>query len=233
VAEAREHLRAGDLERARRALALADPAEAGFRAMRAALQAGRRGHGTVDRQPEETRAGLIGVLGWSPSPLAGKSCAGWQRLQAPDPRLQELLFLKPGVWSLEPRQPRWLRLCRVRGGSVSPLQALAVPGAGALHITGNVGASGQEAARVAWTCLKARAAELGVAREVVQQDLHLHYADTAVEADGRDGAALRALAKRADVLRGPIARAAERWSRGARPASAVNDEPVVVVRVRR
>jgi hypothetical protein len=55
----------------------------------------------------------------------------------------------------------------------------------------------------------------------------------AVEADGRDGAALRALAKRADVLRGPIARAAERWSKGVRPASAVKDEPVVVVRVRR
>jgi hypothetical protein len=32
-----------------------------------------------------------------------------------DFRLQELLFLKPGVWSLEPRQPRWLRLCRARG----------------------------------------------------------------------------------------------------------------------
>lgn len=55
----------------------------------------------------------------------------------------------------------------------------------------------------------------------------------AVEADGRDGAALRALAKRADVLRGPLARAAERWPQGARPASAVKDEPVVVVRVRR
>jgi hypothetical protein len=54
------------------------------------------------------------------SPFGARSCAGWQRPQAPDPRLQELLFLKPGVWSLGPRQPRWLRLCRVRLGRGGP-----------------------------------------------------------------------------------------------------------------
>jgi hypothetical protein len=54
------------------------------------------------------------------SPFGARSCAGWQRLQAPDPRLRELRFLKPGVWSLEPRQPRWLRLCRARGSASSP-----------------------------------------------------------------------------------------------------------------
>lgn len=157
VAEAREHLRAGDLERARRALAMADPAEAGFRALRSALQAARRGRGAADRQPEETRVGLIGVLGWSP-----------------------------------------------KGGSVSPLQAVAVPGAGALHITGNVGASGQEAARVAWTCLKARAAELGVAREVVQQDLHLHYADTEIAKDGASSGLALVLAGLSALRRAPL-----------------------------
>jgi predicted nuclease of restriction endonuclease-like (RecB) superfamily len=36
------------------------------------------------------------------SPLARKSCAGWQRLQAPDPGLQELLCLESGAWSLKP-----------------------------------------------------------------------------------------------------------------------------------
>jgi hypothetical protein len=35
------------------------------------------------------------------------------RLQAPDPGLQKLLNLKPGVWSLEPRQPSWFRLRRI------------------------------------------------------------------------------------------------------------------------
>ncbi len=36
------------------------------------------------------------------SPLARKSCARWQRLQAPDLGLQELLCLEPGAWGLEP-----------------------------------------------------------------------------------------------------------------------------------
>jgi hypothetical protein len=35
------------------------------------------------------------------------------------PRLQELLFLKPGVWGLEPRQPSWFRLRRVGCATLS------------------------------------------------------------------------------------------------------------------
>ncbi|MBI5547843.1 MAG: hypothetical protein HY901_28505 [Deltaproteobacteria bacterium] len=141
VAEAREALRAQEPDRARRALALADPSEPGYRVLRAALRAGARpqvpGGVAVDGQADPHQPGLIGVLGWNP-----------------------------------------------HGGAVSPLQAVAVPGNGSLHITGNVAESGQEAARVAWSCLKARAAELQLSKAIATLDLHLHYADTEIAKEG-------------------------------------------------
>jgi ATP-dependent Lon protease len=70
------------------------------------------------------------------------------------------------------------------GGLVSLLEAVAVPGNGQLHLTGNVGDVGQEAARVAFSCLKARAAELGIAPLVAHRDLHLHFSDTEFAKDG-------------------------------------------------
>ncbi|AUX46439.1 ATP-dependent protease [Sorangium cellulosum] len=70
------------------------------------------------------------------------------------------------------------------GGIVSPLQAEAVPGRGELRITGNVHGSGQEAARVAHSLLKARARQLGIEAQVVERDLHLHYADADFRKEG-------------------------------------------------
>jgi hypothetical protein len=52
------------------------------------------------------------------SPFGAKTYAVWQRLQTPGSRLRELFFLKPGVWSLEPRQPSWFRLRRLGTAAV-------------------------------------------------------------------------------------------------------------------
>jgi ATP-dependent Lon protease len=71
-----------------------------------------------------------------------------------------------------------------RGGAVSPLEAVAVPGKGELIFSGNVGPTGREAGQVAFSCLKARARELGIESLVTTQDLHLHFTDTEFGKDG-------------------------------------------------
>jgi len=82
-----------------------------------------------------------------------------------------------------------------RGGCVSPVQAVAVPGRGELHFTGNVGPSGRETAHLAYACVKARAGELGLAHETVAaRDLHLHFADTELAKDGASSGLALALA---------------------------------------
>jgi ATP-dependent Lon protease len=80
------------------------------------------------------------------------------------------------------------------GGTVSPIEAVAVPGKGELLFSGNVGPVGQEAAKVAYSCLKARAGELGVAERLSQHDLHLHFADTEIAKDGPSAGLALALA---------------------------------------
>jgi ATP-dependent Lon protease len=70
------------------------------------------------------------------------------------------------------------------GGTVSPIEAVAVPGKGELLFSGNVGPTGQEAAKVAYSCLKARAEELGVLDRLLRHDLHLHFVDTELAKDG-------------------------------------------------
>lgn len=67
-----------------------------------------------------------------------------------------------------------------RGGRVSPVEAVAVPGKGELVFTGNVGTSGREAAQVAFACAKAKVAELGL----VSRDVHVHFSDTEIAKDG-------------------------------------------------
>ncbi|RKG77366.1 S16 family serine protease [Corallococcus terminator] len=71
-----------------------------------------------------------------------------------------------------------------RGGHVSPLEAVAVPGRGVLRCSGRVGPEGQEAADVAFSVLRARAPALGLGELVARYDLHLHYTDTEVGKDG-------------------------------------------------
>lgn len=70
------------------------------------------------------------------------------------------------------------------GGRVSPIEAVAIPGKGELLFTGNVGKVGQEAARVAWSCVRARAKDLRLEQAVERHDLHLHYVDTEISKDG-------------------------------------------------
>jgi ATP-dependent Lon protease len=71
-----------------------------------------------------------------------------------------------------------------RGGAVSPLEAVAVVGKGELIFSGNVGPTGQEAAKVAFSCLKARARDLQIDALVGGHDLHLHFTDTEMGKDG-------------------------------------------------
>jgi len=80
------------------------------------------------------------------------------------------------------------------GGVVSALEAAALPGKGELFFTGNVGKVGQDAARVAVSCLKARAESLGIAREVATRDLHLHFVDTELQKEGPSAGVALALA---------------------------------------
>jgi ATP-dependent Lon protease len=80
------------------------------------------------------------------------------------------------------------------GGTVSTIEAVAVPGKGELVLTGNVARVGREATQVAHSCLKARAAELGIERAVTERDLHVHYVDTEYQKDGPSAGLALALA---------------------------------------
>ncbi|RKH92484.1 ATP-dependent protease, partial [Corallococcus praedator] len=90
---------------------------------------------------------------------------------------------RPSTWSPHPR-----------GGHVSPLEAVAVPGRGVLRCSGRVGPEGQEAADVAFSVLRARAPVLGLGELVARYDLHLHYTDTEVGKDGLSSGLAMALA---------------------------------------
>lgn len=80
------------------------------------------------------------------------------------------------------------------GGVVSLIEAAAVPGKGELIFTGNVGPTGQDAAKVAHSCLKARAESLGIADAITKSDLHLHFVDTELAKDGPSAGLALALA---------------------------------------
>lgn len=80
------------------------------------------------------------------------------------------------------------------GGTVSPIEAVAVPGKGELVFTGNVGRTGQDAAKVAFSCLRARGEALGIERALATHDLHLHYVDTELAKDGPSAGLALALA---------------------------------------
>jgi len=90
------------------------------------------------------------------------------------------------------------------GGCVSPVEALAVPGKGELIFSGNVGTTGQEAAKVAYSCLKARAEELGIRDQVLRHDLHLHFADTELAKDGPSSGLALLLAGLSALTRRPL-----------------------------
>jgi ATP-dependent Lon protease len=81
-----------------------------------------------------------------------------------------------------------------RGGVVSPVEAMCVPGKGEILFTGNVGTIGREAAQVAVSCVKARASDLGIAARVTTTDLHLHFTDMDLAKDGASSGLALALA---------------------------------------
>jgi len=90
------------------------------------------------------------------------------------------------------------------GGTVSPVEAAAPPGKGELIFTGNVGKAGQDAARVAFSCLKARADALGIADRIERCDLHLHFVDTELQKDGPSAGLALALAGLSAYARAPL-----------------------------
>ncbi len=92
------------------------------------------------------------------------------------------------------------------GGSASPVEAVAVAGTGQLRVTGNVTRDGREAGEVAHTCLKARAAALGIADRVHRVDLHLRYDDAHRQKSGASSGLALALAGWSAIAEAPLPR---------------------------
>jgi len=71
------------------------------------------------------------------------------------------------------------------GGSVLPIEVLALPGKGELRLTGRQGEVMREAAETARSCVQARAAALGLDEALLAtRDLHVHLPEAAVKKDG-------------------------------------------------
>lgn len=158
---ATEALLKGELTAAKRALALADPltkAEAAYDWLKAEVL-------LADGEPEKAAAAEKQGRAKAPKVpwVAGRLA---QRAAGDHPG-------KIGVLGWTPF-----------GGAVSPMEAVAVPGQGTLQFTGNVGPTGREAGQIAYTCLKAQSASLGIDGLVRGFDLHLHFTDTEFGKEG-------------------------------------------------
>ncbi|MBL8956533.1 MAG: tetratricopeptide repeat protein [Myxococcaceae bacterium] len=90
------------------------------------------------------------------------------------------------------------------GGAVSALEALAVVGEGKLQFTGNVGDHIKESCSVAFTCLKAKGAELGIDGLVTGMDLHLHFTDIETTKEGFSAGLAFTLAGLSALRRQPL-----------------------------
>ena len=71
------------------------------------------------------------------------------------------------------------------GGEILPVEVGVMPGTGKLELTGNLGDVMQESCKAALSCLRARAAELGIESGFYQtKDVHVHFPEGAVPKDG-------------------------------------------------
>ena len=71
------------------------------------------------------------------------------------------------------------------GGEILPVEVSAMDGTGKLELTGNLGDVMQESCKAAVSCLRARAAELGIPTDFYKtKDIHIHFPEGAVPKDG-------------------------------------------------
>ena len=71
------------------------------------------------------------------------------------------------------------------GGEILPVEVNVMEGSGKLELTGNLGDVMQESCKAALSCLRARAAELGIEPEFYKtKDIHVHFPEGAVPKDG-------------------------------------------------
>ena len=71
------------------------------------------------------------------------------------------------------------------GGEILPVEVNVMDGSGKLELTGNLGDVMQESCKAALSCLRSRAAELGLEPEFYKtKDIHIHFPEGAVPKDG-------------------------------------------------
>jgi ATP-dependent Lon protease len=70
------------------------------------------------------------------------------------------------------------------GGDIMFVEVSAMDGKGELVLTGQLGDVMKESARAAWTFAKSHAHELGIPREMLAKDLHIHVPAGAIPKDG-------------------------------------------------
>ena len=71
------------------------------------------------------------------------------------------------------------------GGELLEVEAGVMDGSGKLELTGNLGDVMQESCKAAYTCLRSRAAELGIPADFYKtKDVHVHFPEGAVPKDG-------------------------------------------------